>query len=87
MSWNSCCAHIHSQEPDIGVKSISPESDQEGVGITQDLRDLFRLEPAELEVSVTQRQLDAQHGHQRNYSPELTQHLKFLQGIRSFAGT
>jgi hypothetical protein len=52
----------------------------------QDLRDLFRLEPAELEASTTQRQLDQQHGHQRCYSPELTQHLQFLQGIRSFAG-
>ncbi|BDA42988.1 probable DNA excision repair protein ERCC-6-like [Coccomyxa sp. Obi] len=53
---------------------------------SQDLRDLFRLEPAELEESVTQRQLDEQHGHQRSYSAALTQHLQFLQGIRSFAG-
>ncbi|KAK9909741.1 hypothetical protein WJX75_006802 [Coccomyxa subellipsoidea] len=53
---------------------------------SQDLRDLFRLEPAELEASTTQRQLDQQHGHQRRYSPELTQHLQLLQGIRSFAG-
>ncbi len=52
----------------------------------QDLRDLFRLEPAELEESVTHRQLDEQHGHQRSYSAALTQHLQFLQTIRSFAG-
>ncbi len=52
----------------------------------QDLRDLFRLEPAELEESVTQRQLDEQHSHQRSYSAALTQHLQFLQGIGSFAG-
>ena len=52
----------------------------------QELRDLFRLEPAELEHSVTQRQLHALHGGQRRASPELAAHLDALMQLPSVAG-
>ena len=52
----------------------------------QDLRDLFRLEPSELDRCVTQAQLHAQHAHQRSESNELAAHLRFLETLPGFLG-
>ena len=52
----------------------------------QDLRDLFRLDPAELDASVTQAQLHAQHGHQRCACPAFAEHLRFLNALPGCAG-
>ncbi|GAB4822407.1 hypothetical protein N2152v2_009453 [Parachlorella kessleri] len=52
----------------------------------QELRDLFRLDAAEAEKSVTQQALHELHTHQRKATPELVRHLKFLEGLEGFAG-
>ncbi|KAK9821770.1 hypothetical protein WJX81_007078 [Elliptochloris bilobata] len=51
-----------------------------------ELRDLFRLDPVELEHSATQRQLHALHGGQRRASPALAAHLDALQRLPAVAG-
>lgn len=52
----------------------------------QDLRDLFRLDPAETQASATQRELHAMHAAQRKQSPELAAHLAFLATLDCYAG-
>ena len=51
-----------------------------------ELRDMFRLDPTEAVESATQRQLHALHAHQRQSTPELETHLKFLETLEGFAG-
>lgn len=51
-----------------------------------ELRDMFRLDPMEAVESATQKQLHALHAHQRQSTPELEAHLKFLQTLDGFAG-
>lgn len=55
-------------------------------GCAQDLRDLFRLDPAELDASATQAQLHALHGHQRSACPAFAEHLRFLGTLPGCAG-
>jgi hypothetical protein len=52
----------------------------------QELRDLFRVEAAELEASATRAQLQRQHAHQRRHSPELCAHLRLLEALPEYAG-
>ena len=48
--------------------------------------DLFRLDAAEAEKSVTQQALHELHAHQRKATPELARHLNFLENLEGFAG-
>lgn len=52
----------------------------------QDMRDLFRLDPAEAESSVTARQLNEEHAGQRQAGPALAEHLEFLAVLEGFRG-
>uniref|UniRef100_A0A7N0TBK3 Protein CHROMATIN REMODELING 24 n=1 Tax=Kalanchoe fedtschenkoi TaxID=63787 RepID=A0A7N0TBK3_KALFE len=47
----------------------------------QDLRELFSLPKDGFDVSVTQQQLQAEHGHQQNMDESLKEHVKFLENL------
>ncbi len=51
-----------------------------------ELRDLFRIEGGQVVASATQRTLHDLHAHQRRETPELREHLHFLEGLEGFAG-
>ena len=51
-----------------------------------ELRDMFRLDPSEAQHSATQRQLHDLHARQRESTPEVDAHLKFLETLEGFAG-
>ena len=53
----------------------------------QDLRDLFRVVPSELESSETQHTLHQLHSHQRKATPYVQDHLRFLETLPRYAGT
>ena len=52
----------------------------------QELRDLFRVEQAELERSATCAQLAALHSSERFASDGLHAHLRFLESAPCFTG-
>ena len=54
--------------------------------MAQDLRDLFRVVPSELEKSETQQMLDALHADQRKATNYVRDHLDFLQFLPRYAG-
>ena len=54
--------------------------------VAQDLRDLFRVVPSELEKSETQQTLDALHADQRKATNYVRDHLDFLQTLPRYAG-
>lgn len=54
--------------------------------VSQDLRDLFRMEPEELLESTTQKQLHELHAAERNVTSELAEHLQLLQTLPCYAG-
>ncbi len=57
------------------------------LGFAQDLRDLFRVVPSELEGSETQHTLHQLHSHQRKATPYVQDHLHFLETLSRYAGT
>lgn len=52
----------------------------------QDLRDLFRVVPGELEGSETQKTLHQLHSGQRQVTPYVQAHLHFLETLPRYAG-
>ena len=57
------------------------------LSFAQDLRDLFRVVPGELEGSETQHTLHKLHSHQRKATPYVQDHLRFLETLPRYAGT
>ncbi len=57
------------------------------ISFAQDLRDLFRVVPSELEGSETQYTLHQLHSHQRKATPYVQDHLRFLETLPRYAGT
>lgn len=57
------------------------------LSFAQDLRDLFRVVPSELEGSETQHTLHQLHSHQRKATPYVLDHLHFLETLPRYAGT
>ncbi len=57
------------------------------LSFAQDLRDLFRVVPSELEGSETQHTLHQLHSHQRKATPYVQDHLHFLETLPRYAGT
>ena len=56
------------------------------LSFVQDLRDLFRVVPSELEGSETQHTLHQLHSHQRKATPYVQDHLHFLETLPRYAG-
>ena len=54
--------------------------------MVQDLRDLFRVVPHELEQSETQQTLHQLHSGQRKATPYVQEHLQFLETLPRYAG-
>ena len=54
--------------------------------LAQDLRDLFRVVPSELDASETQQTLHQLHSGQRKATPYVQTHLKFLETLPRYAG-
>ena len=52
----------------------------------QDLRDLFRVVPHELDRSDTQQTLHQLHSDQRKATPYVQEHLHFLETLPRYAG-
>ncbi|KAL0050235.1 hypothetical protein WJX82_006933 [Trebouxia sp. C0006] len=69
---------------------LSRSGTEEGVAFRyfsqQDLRDLFRVVPSELEGSETQHTLHKLHSHQRKATPYVQDHLRFLETLPRYAG-
>ncbi|KAA6429139.1 MAG: hypothetical protein FRX49_00535 [Trebouxia sp. A1-2] len=69
---------------------LSRSGTEEGVAFRyfsqQDLRDLFRVVPSELEGSETQHTLHQLHSHQRKATPYVLDHLHFLETLPRYAG-
>lgn len=69
---------------------LSRSGTEEGVAFRyfsqQDLRDLFRVVPSELEKSETQQTLDTLHADQRKATNYVRDHLDFLQTLPRYAG-
>lgn len=52
----------------------------------QDLRDLFRVVPHELDKSETQQTLHQLHSAQRKATTYVQEHLQFLEALPRYAG-
>lgn len=52
----------------------------------QELRDLLKLDLAEVHASPTLRILNEMHAGQRRLTPQLSEHLRFLETLAGFAG-
>ncbi|DBA94813.1 TPA: hypothetical protein ACH3X1_002355 [Trebouxia sp. C0004] len=69
---------------------LSRSGTEEGVAFRyfsqQDLRDLFRVVPSELEGSETQHTLHQLHSHQRKATSYVQDHLHFLETLPRYAG-
>eukprot|EP00884_Botryococcus_braunii_P020558 jgi/Botrbrau1/7186/Bobra.0300s0016.1 len=67
-------------------RSSTKEGSQFRYFSQQDLRNLFRIEPGELDWSTTQKQLHDLHARHRVESDKLKQHLSWLAALEGFAG-
>lgn len=54
--------------------------------VMQDLRDLFRVVPHELDKSETQQTLHQLHSGQRKATAYVQEHLQFLETLPRYAG-
>ena len=54
--------------------------------VLQDLRDLFRVVPHELDKSETQQTLHHLHSSQRKATAYVQEHLQFLETLPRYAG-
>ncbi|CAM8901164.1 unnamed protein product [Rhodiola kirilowii] len=62
-------------------KTATEHKEQTRYFSQQDLCELFSLPKDGFDVSVTQQQLQAEHGHQQNMNEALIQHVKFLENL------
>lgn len=67
-------------------RSTTGEEDVVRYFSSQDLRQLFMVSAAGLEVSETQRQLSRMHAHQRVATEEVQAHIRRLESLPSVAG-